>query len=278
MSDNESSSLTEARRAVACASALWADGLTSEAHGFMVAALRAELRAWAPADATSESDDGAVETRALDALERSGYRHIDRLRQALAVPVPAVGAPAPPDFERIWSEAERLLGFSARRLRSPAARKRSRIRIAVAGGAGLLVVVAFMVRLWTGPHATASAVISSEHPASHAVDGGETTEWILPDRTPGWLQITFRSPRRVRSVRIINGHNRHYMDRAAQQVRVTAFSAAGPVGTAEGRFGGISEKRSALDLPIDARDVTHLRVEVLSHFGAGGALAEVEVR
>jgi hypothetical protein len=59
---------------------------------------------------------------------------------------------------------------------------------------------------------------------------------------------------------------------------VTAFSAAGPVGTAEGRFVGISEKRSVLDLPVEARDVTHLRVEVLSHFGGGGALAEVEVR
>ena len=242
----------------------------------MVAALRAGLRAWAPGEATS--DEGTVETRALDVLERAGYRHLDGLRRAIAAPVPAAGAPAPPDFERIWTEAERLLGFSARRLRSPAARKRSRIRGAVAGGTGLLVVVAFMVRLWTGPHATASAVFSSEHPATHAIDGGETTEWILPDRTPGWLQITFRSPRRVHSVRIINGHNRHYLDRAAQQVRVTAFSAAGPVGTAEGRFVGISEKRTALDLPIDAKDVTHLRVEVLSHFGAGGALAEVEVR
>lgn len=300
----ESASLeavAEARRALAAGLALWREGLVAESHVHMVEALRAALRAWDPVDAASPAD-GAAPTAAvlpdsggksaagtsstadpppswepaLSALDAAGYRHPDRLRTALATPSSS-GAPARPELDWIWDEIDRLCRFSLRRLTPQRARRRRRIYGGAVCAVLAIAVAVTLAQLWGGPLASASGTFSAEHPASLAVDGMVATEWLLPDRTAGWLQISFRSRRTVRSVRIYNAHNRYYMDRASERVRVTAFSDQGPVATAEGRFAAMSIERSALDLPLAADHVTHLRVEVLSYFRNGGGLAEVEV-
>jgi hypothetical protein len=274
VSGDAAAALDEARGALAAAQALWREGLVSEADTYMTGALRATLRAWAsatPAAEPVESAEGADAT--LASLERAGYRDADRLRAVLAG---SGGAKA--DVDRAWAEVERLFQFVSRRLTPPRARRRARLRAGVTAGALALIVVVVAVRIWTRPLVRASGLFAPETPAAYAVDGIESTEWLLPDRAPGWLEITFRWPRRVSGVRLLNSHNRHYLDRGAQRVRVTAFSNAGAVASAEGSFRPVTPDRSALDLPLAAQGVTHVRVEILSFFGRGGGLAEVEIR
>jgi hypothetical protein len=277
--------LHEAQRALAAGEALWRGGLVPEAHAAMASTLRATLRAWAAANVPEEPS--GAETRSdqtLAALAAAGYRDVDRLRAALAATGGADATTAPPapraeaDVEWIWAEVERLLRFVSRRLRSARARKRARIRGGAVAGAAILLALVLGVRMWGRPRVRASDRFGPEYPASYAVDGIESTEWLLPDRAEGWLDVTFRSARRVRRVVLVNSHNRNHLDRAAERVRVTAYSDQGQVGAAEGTFPAPKAERSALELPLDARNVTSLRIEVLSYFGLGGGLAEVEVR
>jgi hypothetical protein len=280
----------EGRRQIDSAGALFRDGLVDEAHAYMTRALHETLEAWvlaAPKDETdcSDSSPESKARRATGMLAGARYRAIDRLKAALVAttdgerrPLPTHPRVAKPDFEWIWAEAERLSRFTVRHFTPPLVRKRARRRAAIALGVGALVVLAFLGRLWGRPRVMASTTFSPEYPVSLAVDGIDSTEWLLPDGALGWLQIAFRSPRRIESVRVTNAHNRTYLDRGAKQVKLTAFSEQGPVGSAEGRFERVTSERSELDIPLRAERVTYLRVEVLSYFGLGGGLAEVEVR
>jgi hypothetical protein len=132
-------------------------------------------------------------------------------------------------------------------------------------------------RLWGRPVVSASGVYSTDHTAANAFDGLDATEWLLPDRQVGWLDIRFASSRKLRRVRLLNSHNIYFMDRAAERVKVTAYGKRGPIATAQGRFAKINGKRSPLDLSLSADAAVRIRVEVLSYFGSGGGLAEVEL-
>lgn len=124
---------------------------------------------------------------------------------------------------------------------------------------------------------TASTTFNATYPPEHAVDGLIATEWLLPDNTEGWIDLSFKSPRSVRSVTLSNCHNGGFQDRSSANVRVTAFSGDRVVATADGAFTKISGERADLNLRLHANDVTRVRAEVLSHFGRGGGFAEVEV-
>jgi hypothetical protein len=278
--------VAQARRAVTAGLALWREGLIAESHVYMAEALRTAVGAWSPADdiypslgleaavASAPSPDGP----ALSALVRAGYPSVDRLRAALAVPSSAVGGAARPELDWIWDEIERLCRFTLRRLTPTRTRRLRRLYGGATLAALVIVAVLIAVNFLGAPSVTASGSYPLEaHPPSYALDGMAASEWLLPDGTPGWLEIAFRSPRRVHSVRLLNSHNRYFMDRASERVRVIAFSDQWPVATAEGRFDRINIERSALDLPLDAEKVTRLRVEILSYFRTGGGLAEIEV-
>jgi hypothetical protein len=277
----------EAARALESARALFRARLIPECHAYMVVALRALLRLWATKDGTEtpsgDTPSGATdEEKALAALERAGYRRMDRLKSALTATAGVAtepGAATPPegDFEASWAEVERLYRFTRRSVMPPAKRKRARILLA--SGLGLVVVLAVIVavRLWIRPRVIASAVLGWEFPASYAMDGLEATEWLLPDRTPGWVDIVFSSSRTVKRVRIFNVHNRYFADRSSEKIRVTAFDDWHALGSAEGRFEKIKSERSVLELNLAAEGVKRLRVEVLSSFSLGGGVAEVEV-
>ncbi len=290
MSLSGGGAIPRAARAIVMAGALWREGFMSEAHAYMASALRAALKPWfsdgGEASRVQADEQPATHEEALAALARSGYRNVDRLREALLATADVAileraGLPAvypPPDFEWIWAEADRLCRFGARRLATPLERKRARARLAFAGALGVVLLGVMFVRVWMRPHVSASGVFSSEFPATYAVDGIESTEWLPPDHAPAWVQLSFSSPRRVHAVLVLNGHNKFHMDRAAERIRVTAFSKTGPVASAEGRFANLTADRSPLNLAIDAERVTDVRVDILSYFGNGGALAEVEVR
>jgi len=274
--------LGQAERAIASARSLFRDGLVPECHQYMLKAQQALVEAWAPM-ANGDGEQASDTERALHALERARYRHPERLRAALAAAQKsAAGDISGPvnlghDAESVWTELERWNRFSVRHFRSPAERRRVRIKFGIALGLVLLVVLVFYARLWGRPYAHASAVITDEHLASAVLDGMEATEWLLPDNSTGWIDIIPPKPRTLHGVRLTNAHNEYYLDRASRKVRVTAYAETGPVGTVEGEFEKFSQERSVLDLRLEAQNVIRVRVEVLSHFKRGGGFAEIEL-
>jgi len=263
---------------------LFRDGFLPECHEYIVKALRLQLDAWGSVESTAESGQGepqAAREQALLVLERAGYRRIDRLRAALLADEPTSSntlAPTPSaDFDWIWAEVERLTRFSADHALTPRARKLRRFRRSLLSGALVILVLLIGCRLWGRPRAEASAIHSEPHSAKNAVDGLEATEWLLPDSTPGWIDVTLPAARTVHSIRLINARNVFYADRATRAVHVTAFTERGPAASVDGAFAAFSETRSVLDLPLEAREVARIRVEILSYFKSGGGLAEIEI-
>lgn len=264
------------------AQALWQRGLLPECHAFMLSSLRATLAAWSPADAPLEP--GAREDLALRLISEQKYSRVESLRGALAAlrafdvahPSAGLGSPLPTDFERIWLEAERLLDFSEARLRPPSSRRRRRVLFASLLSASVIVALFLAYRVWGRVRVEASAVYSAAIPASYAIDELENTEWLLPDATLGWIDLQFPRARRIHDVMVLNGHNRMYVDRATKRFRLTAYDGHKIRATAEGEFPALTAARSALEVKLHAKHVTRLRLEVLSYFGSGAAIAEIE--
>lgn len=280
-----SEALMQARRHLRAAGALYREGLVPECHAEMRAALTSTLAAWTPNDSAPAArvaaapPSAAIEDPALGELAKRGY-DVARLRAALSI-----GADGLPDdrrmparFEALWAEAERLVRFSTKALRAPPEIRRRRFLATGALVLALLVTLFVSFRLWGRVRARASATYSPEWPASYAVDGLDATEWILPDKTLGWLDVYLPRPTDVKRVVVLNGHNRFYLDRATKGFKVTAFAGNHELASAEAEFPGIKDGRSAREVKLRADGVTRLRIEILSYFGAGGTIAEVEVR
>jgi hypothetical protein len=264
---------------------LFRDGFLPECHEYMVKALRLQLGAWGSAERNADSGQSepqAAQEQALLVLERAGYRRVDRLRAAVRADEltssDTLAHTPSADFDWIWAEVERLTRFSAGHALTPRARKLRRIRRSSLAGALVILVLLIGCRLWGRPRAEASAIHSEPHSAENAVDGLEATEWLLPDGTPGWVDVVLPAARTVHSVRLINAHNMFSADRATRAVHVTAFTERGPSASVDGSFAAFSQTRSVLDLPLEARDVARIRVEILSYFKLGGGLAEIEIK
>ncbi|MEI9951940.1 MAG: hypothetical protein WDO74_23895 [Pseudomonadota bacterium] len=274
-----------AQRAIAGARALFREGLIPESHESMLLAQRALVDAWLPAIPGESASAPASETeQALLALEQAHYPHLDRLRAALSATEKPAASDArkpinfPHDVEWLWTEIERLNRFTVRHFTPAAVRKRRRIQLGIALGLVLILSLVFVQRLWGRPYAHASGVISEAHLASNALDGLDGTEWLLPDGKPGWIDIIPPKPRTLHGVRLLNAHNEFYLDRASREVRVTAYSETGPLGSVEGAFEKLTQDRALLDLPLEAQQVVRVRIEVRSFFDRGGGFAEIELR
>ncbi len=274
-----------AQRAIAGARALFREGLVPESHASMLLAQRALVEAWLPIATGESASAAASETeQALLALEQAHYPQPDRLRAALSAAETSstsnapTAASFPHDVEWLWTEIERLSRFTVRHFTPAAVRKRRRIQLGIALGLLLIVCLVFLQRLWGRPYAHASGVISDAHLASNALDGLEGTEWLAPDGKLGWIDIIPPKPRTLHGVRLLNAHNEFYLDRATHEVRVTAFSETGPIGSVEGAFEKLTQDRALLDLPLEAQQVVRVRIELLSFFDRGGGLAEIELR
>lgn len=306
-------SIAQAQRAIESARALFREGILVECHAYLALALRSLLDVWAPSDsapsdgaampsdgapsdgAATPSDDAATPSgdaatpserreQALLALERAKYRHIVRLTaayRAVAAEAPgaarAAAALGERDFDWIWPEVDRLNRFTRRRFATAEVRRHFRIRLALVLVPIVLVAIAVLSLQRTRPKVLASASFGDPYPPEQAVDLMEATEWLLPDDTDGWIDLTFRSPRSVRSVTLVNCHNGAFSDRSSKKVRVTAFSEHKEVASVEGEFEKLSSERATLELPLEGNEITRVRVDVLSHFGRGGGFADVEV-
>jgi hypothetical protein len=283
---NAKQAMAQAQLAIESGRALFRDGILMECHAYLALALRSLLDAWATNDGPQGDDASTADERreqALQALERAKYRHIVRLTaayRAVADEAPRAAHSAAlgeRDFDWIWPEVDRLQRFTVRHFAPAETRRRAYIRLAFVL-VPIVLVASMVFGLKCGrPEVVASLTYDGPFPAEQAVDGLEATEWLLPDGTPGWIDVNFKKPRSVSRVTLVNCHNGPFVDRSSGKVRVIAFSNNKVVATAEGAFDKISGEHAALDLPLAGKDITRVRAEVLSHLGRGGGFAEVEV-
>jgi hypothetical protein len=135
-------------------------------------------------------------------------------------------------------------------------------------------LAAFLVHARHGIHVRASSVGDEEYAADRAIDGDPETEWVPAGMGEEWLELRFPAPRHVRTVRILNGDT--LPDRASRKVVVEFYLHGERAGTAQHEFDtqypAQWKEFSVSDLLCD-----RIRILVVSHFGTGAAIAEVEV-
>jgi hypothetical protein len=161
-------------------------------------------------------------------------------------------------------------------------RKRLRLvqiwRFALTFGVALAVVavLALLVRP-PAPVVTASAYYakSPELAPINAVDDDLKTEWILPDRKRGWLEVKLPTPRRINKVRLVNAHNRRFNDRATRDYRVEFFLGKQLVHTITGNFPKMDTNPQWVEHPVNIDNVDRIRFVVVSYHRLGGGLTEI---
>jgi hypothetical protein len=248
----------------AAADELWALGYTPESYAILRHGLSDAARLLHGA-----RDLPAVLLAEIDAL----------LAEAQALPAPLTRN----DFSRshaAWLERARLLSH---RLRSELARSRhSRVRRTVWLSAGLIVLVIAAVlgfRAWERRvYAFAPEnYFAAEYPASYAVDGQRATEWLLPDRKRGHIDLSLATRRPVHAVTIINSHNRAYMDRAIKKAIVSVFDDNRQVDRAEVTFDKVETRAAPKRVVMKGAEGTRVRILITEHHGLGGGIADVAI-
>lgn len=110
-----------------------------------------------------------------------------------------------------------------------------------------------------------------------ATDANERSEWVLPDRKAGWLDVYTGTARPIRGVRILNGHNAPHNDRAVRGFRVVAFDREGKQKSVQGAFAEFTDHPEWRQVDLVMNDVVRVRLEVHSYFRKGGAVAELVI-
>lgn len=127
---------------------------------------------------------------------------------------------------------------------------------------------------------TASAEMSQDFAATHIDDFSVTEDtctdfWLLPNNTPGYVDIEFTDRESVAKINVLNTRNSYYLDRGALEVNIILYNNGERV---------FSEPRTlatyphwneiALKSPVIADTA---RIEILSSVGHGGGLNEVKI-
>ena len=277
-----------AREQLATARILWCEGQLAHGYQHASAALDQVLAIWAHPTPDHLQVHIAECERAppvVQALRIAGFRRAadleDLLTAMATLPLPQDRCDYSPAhhrlFERVWAEADALCTFSGRALASPRLQRRRRAAAIVSIVVALAASTAGFVAIRARPAVSASAEYSGDYAASNAFDGLGATEWLLPNGELGYLEVSFHSPRTVRRVRLRNSHNRFYMDRGAERVRVSLFARDRRLQAAEGEFTALAVDGPEIVVPAAGLGVIAVRVEVLSYFGVGGGLAEVGI-
>lgn len=223
--------------------------------------------------------------RAASALSATTEAELGALRERLAAVPPLDGA---------LSRADLTLGRDARKrgrtaLRELAKLTRGRRTVLVRRGLGVAAVLAVVgLALWLSGRRDRFEVSASDYFGrerfewlfipERAVDGDLASEWLTPQGGDGsWLELKYSKPIAVSRVRVVNGHNGSYNDRAVKELDVELYRGAKRLARARTSFTGIDKTPAARDVEVTGRGVDRVRFVVKEHHGLGGAITQVEV-
>lgn len=146
----------------------------------------------------------------------------------------------------------------------------------VAGIAALGVFVFFAT--YDPPRLEATATqTQGDWPAEFAVDGRPRTEWLGHDRQNPEITIAVVPPRDLTAIRILNGHNRHYNDRATKDYRLELYRGEELVQGIDGSFRSLSPNPEWVEHPVNAQGIDRVKFIVRSYHRTGAAIAEIEL-
>lgn len=287
-----SRTLGVARRRAEAAERLWSNGHTAEGLRLAVDALgrtREALPRFVEASGAAVGDgEGTAAYRAVLTERGLSKRRVDgvvELERALtdrALPLldEDVEAADGDLFHRVITARAALDGALAPAAATPsqlAWTRNWRIGLTVMVCLGAAVAAWLLTRRPEGVTAVASDY-TNVYDGSLTIDGDEATEWQLPDRTLGHVVITIEPPVRVDTLRLLNGHNRFYNDRAVRAYRVELFVDDAVARTIDGEFGTFEERPAWVEHEVGLDEVDRIRFNVRSHHRIGAALAEIEWR
>jgi len=145
--------------------------------------------------------------------------------------------------------------------------------------AGLLGGYAWFAKRPRGVHCVASARYDFNHDATDACDGNDVTEWLLPDRTAGYLDVELARPRTIRFVRVLNSTNRPTPDRSTNEFDIELFDADGrSLKVFSSTFGPFDQYPRWQRIPLGRVDgVLRVRFRVKTWWGLSGGLADIRL-
>ncbi len=144
--------------------------------------------------------------------------------------------------------------------------------VIVAGALGAF----FGLRKPSGTFATASAYFANDaqYGPENVLDGQPSTEWLLPDRTSGWVEINVDPKRRIDAISLLDSINQPHHDRATRDYTIEVWSGGQLARSIEGTM-PFSTSPTPVRHEVGVDDVERVRVLVRSWHQLGGGLAEV---
>jgi hypothetical protein len=281
--------LRRARQKRDAAEALWSVSQTAEALRLATESLELFLAMARESTPTSEGapKDVAAVLAALGASPKVAARIGAAAASLDAVALPVLDGDVTTEHLGLYRDLADALDLLDAHLAPHALLPRDirSLRLTRIGGVALFVALAFgVVAFWlTRPEriaATASAFYANDPQfgPEKVVDGLPETEWLLPDRTPGHVELRLPSARTVTAVRLLNGHNRQFNDRAVREYTVELHAGPRLVASKEGEFAEFQEAPTWTDVPVRGDAVDRVRVVVRSWHRMGSALAEIELK
>lgn len=279
-------SLALGRQRAEAGEALWSNGHAAEGLRLAVDALASTLLA---ASALRPEVDAEGEVGWRDVLTARGASadRVDALARTLALaeqPLPELDASVSTTHAELYKELFRARAAVDAWL-SPACLTTGQVRWKVAQrwstvalSVGLVAIALFfMLRTPRTVSVTANGFFRSDPQfgPDKATDDDPNTEWLLNDGQTGWLEARLSPPRDLTQVRVLNGHNRHFNDRAIKEVQVELFDASGQKVFENDAEMAFSPTPSWLEIPVSATNVERIRLNVRSHHRVGAALAEL---
>ncbi len=118
--------------------------------------------------------------------------------------------------------------------------------------------------------------LGRRYDASKGVDGSDRSDWLLPDRTSGWLEVQILPRRKIKRLHVTNARNVPYNDRATNEFHVDVFDKGQLVKQFDGKFDGFSPDPVTRTFDIGMK-ADKVRLTVKSFYVSGGGFAEVSV-
>ncbi len=276
--------LARVRQRGEAADVLWANGHTAEglrlAGGALEEALALVDRLYdAPTDDGREAQLAAAGLASELAVAVAKAEAADREAEAPALDRDVSAADAA-RYRRLAVARRHLDGWLAPATRTPA--EVARTRILRLGGL-LLALVGLAAAAYaalapaSGVSATASGTWSpTQGLASFAIDDDPETEWQLPNRTEGWLEVTISPPERIETLHLLNGHNGGYNDRAIRSATIEVRAGGSVARTFTQEWPAVVPRPEWVDLAVGVDDVESVRVTVDAYHREGAALAELD--
>lgn len=141
-----------------------------------------------------------------------------------------------------------------------------------------LSVVAIGVREATTTRltATSSASYDAAHGPNLAVDGFHATNWVLPDHSPGWLDVSF-ARRRVSAIELVNAQGLvHY---GTQDISLELYAGPQLIRSFDASMRATVGTATPTVIPLAApAPIDRIRIQVRTWHDLGGGLGEVRVR